>query len=388
VKKDVVIIARGRPGLGHVTPAVSVSKSLACIGVSSCIYSYDQGWLFLQSVKDIACYEIPVIKDYLDYPGLYSYDISSSFLRAIEEKHSPKMILLFGEYMLPRIKLKTCVFVGLVFNQEIFEASSSNIYYHPIFLDEFSYCDFLIQLGPKKEDIEYLPFPDVEVLGCGPFPLSCVESPVYKHSVTNKKTLLIGNGGGLSLPQFTSSYSSSSYLANKWSEESKEYTRALILAAVKYDNIGSILVYSSLPQKDNNALCCEFSYYKDIQISTISCQFYNDILRADIAISRCGLGFLNDVVFHDVPAAVWCLNNHLEQQKLVQSMSEQHRNILWLRSISSVDSCLKELCSLERVASPTKALQKSNRLFDMIKDRIGTVQRRVTEGGGNAELLN
>ena len=371
MKKDLVIIARGRPGLGHVTPAVAVAKALESLTVSSCIYSYDQGWKFLSTVEGLDAFELPCISDYLDYPGLYAYDFTSSFLRDILEKHSPRMILLFGEYMLPRISLKTSLPIGLVFNPEIFEQSKNNQFYHPLFIDEFNFCDFLILLSEIKSDSEYFPFPEADIIGSGPFPLyHPTQAAKFNRE---KKILLIGNGGGLSLPKYTSSYSDSHFntLSKKWAEECYLYTRSVIQHAIENENIGEICVYSSLLELDNHKLIEEFRGQNEITISDINYQFYVDFSRAHLVISRCGLGFINDTIYHKKPCAVWCLGNHLEQNKIARKYSDEFDFIHWIQSESDIATTLDKLCEIDSIDDAVSESIENERLQILYRNLIG-----------------
>lgn len=314
MSERMLFVLRGRPGLGHVVPGVAIAREAQRRGHEVLVLTYDNGTAFLQDVRDLPSIDLPLPRVYEDWPGLDLYDDGLGRVAPVVTEFSPSVLVMGGEYMLAPLARALGISGVMIFNPEIMEDTPRNQVWARLFVDLFGHCEGLIPLRPLG-DVRYVSrFSALHsrLLPAGPFVIRADRAEAT--SGNEGLCILIANGGGVSFPTSTASYSSAGVAASDWVEQTRTLTRlsveAAAAAAGPHDRIH---VFSCLGAEWNDELRRAFAGQLSVTVHEPSFEYYRVLQRASVIISRSGAGFIADALTTDAAVVLWALREHHEQ---------------------------------------------------------------------------
>lgn len=320
MSRDLVFVLRGRPGLGHVIPGLAIAHEMRARGWRPRLLSYGNGSAFLRASGEPDWAELRVPGRYLDWPGLELYDHGVGAVLPRVEEIRPAAVVLGGEYLLAPLAAAVHAPVGMIFNAEIFEDTPRNRSTSRLFARLFDSCAFLIPLHP----LEGRYVPELErlrdrLLPAGSFGMRDRNAP-RGAPVTDGRSgeaggiqILVANGGGVSFPARTASYSSGRVPAGRWLRQTREMTRAAVEAALEVAGAhDQVVVFSCLGEEWNAHLAACVSG-RNLLVRSPSLEYYRYLAEAAVVVSRAGAGFLADADATEAQVVVWPLREHDEQ---------------------------------------------------------------------------
>ena len=319
---------RGRPGLGHVTPGLVLldymKKNIA--GCEILICSYDNGISFLKET-DYKVVDLNINPSYECWAGLNVIDDLLLKVQPVIQDFGPDFILSSGEYLLPVIQPFTNARMGLIYNPEVLMAKAHNRPYKDLFCELFSRCEVLIANGyPLQqhdiwEEAQQVYERSVKTL--------LVRSPRLPVRQSVKKTFLVGNGGGVSLPANTSTYSNSADLVQIWKKQNVEFLQHT-LSIIKEECEGEeieVHAFLCVDQPDYLRISDQFREDKRFLFYAFS-PLYIDILAiANLVVTRAGVSSIMEIEHYNKQAIIWPLYQHAEQIKTVEEVAGRNTNI-------------------------------------------------------------
>lgn len=316
---DLAFVLRGRPGLGHIMPGFALAAEAVAAGRRVAILTYSNGYEYLarsQLPSSIDLYRLECEGPYRDWPGLDIYDHGLREIFPLIDRLKPQLCCFGGEYVLAPLSSVLPCKTAMLFNPDIFEQQAKNTVPSTLFLRLFSGLNYLVPLVPLSDTRVYMEeFFAYRDKFTSPGPFVYIPPPITSKEPENAPMrVVIANGGGVTFPRSTASYSSVEASPAKWLEQTVTMTRASIEqvlarapAAVCVD------VFSCLSGADNARLASTFARDTRVTIRPVSLQFYGYLRAADLVISRAGAGFISDVATTAAAAIVWPLQGHDEQ---------------------------------------------------------------------------
>ena len=229
-----LFVLRGRPGLGHVIPGLALAHELERRGHATYLVTYGNGAGFLKASGVSNWIDVPLREHYQDWPGYELYDDGVRRIAPVASSFRPQLVFLGGEYLLAPLPRALGVGGAMLFNPEIMEDTERNRLPSRLFCDLFALCDLLIPLRPFAR-VRYLAeFGALRERVTPPGPFGLVqEIPTQKEGEHPRGlVILIANGGGVSFPTSTSSYSSTGVTPADWLHQTMALTLAAVEAAV------------------------------------------------------------------------------------------------------------------------------------------------------------
>lgn len=376
---DALFVLRGRPGLGHVSPGLAVARDLVARGAKVGIVSYGPGHTYLQEIDDFpfVLEKVEVSTEFREWGGLTLYDGGVSALGPILERLEPRLIVLGGEYMIPPAVAAAGTHVSLLLNPEILLKGDRNLRAARLFSYVFRACDSFVGLGPFPPGdrlIEaFLPIRE-RFLGSGPFPAH--RALLEQTRRPGGRVVLIANGGGTEFPNDTSSYSSQANQASIWLEQTLEFTRAALEAAVDTEGAdATICVFSSLPPQLNEGLRMSFLRDDRVTISEPSPNYYEVLAHADVVVSRSGLGFVNDLNMTGAGAVLWSLAGHEEQAENARRVVRERGNAVYVEKPHQISQAIREVSPERRPVQSAAELDNLHQVaaayWELLHERNG-----------------
>lgn len=312
MSKTVLLVLRGRPGLGHVIPGLVIASELRRRGHRAHVLTYGNGSAFLEASGWGDWGELPVTPGYRDWPGLDVYDHGLRDVVPKADELGADLVLLGGEYTSAVLGGVLDVPCGLLLNPEIFEDSPRNRRPGRLFRALFEPCPLLIPLR-SAEGIR--PLPELapllpRLLPPGPFVFSGDGGPAGRGL-----EILVANGGGVDFPRSTASYAGDPVDPATWLAETREMTRAAALAALAACAPGDrVTVFSCLGEEWNRTLREEAGSGAPLEVRAPAMDYYRQLGRARVVVSRAGAGFLADAGAVGAEVVLWGLTGHDEQR--------------------------------------------------------------------------
>ena len=332
--KNVLFVLRGRPGLGHVIPGLALAKAASDLGAKIHIATYAKGFEFLNQPSnfgfDYDLTKLTVRDQYFDWPGLCPYDNGVREIMPLVEDIRAEVCVFGGEYLMgPLLASIDCKSASTI-NPEILIDTPKNRGPSAYMCRLISNSDYVVPLQDIPLGHPLIPEKDrliKKLVSSGPFTLPQTDTCDSKRPIA-----LIANGGGIDFPKSTSSYSSSMSSPQLWIKETVEYTEAAIKAALEVmgNNI-LIKVFSCLSQADNARLRA-LGPRNRLHVSSISPEFYQHLYRAEVVISRSGMGFLADIDSVGAHKLIWALSGHDEQIQNATEFVQSHDNAFFCQS--------------------------------------------------------
>ena len=146
----ILVVLRGRPGLGHVTPGIAVGQELRRRGCEVKVLTYARGPAFLHRSMWDGWATIPVSEDYIDWPGLNLYDHGVRFVVPEAQRMQADLVILGGEYLLGVLGHVLHCPCAMMYNPEIMEDASRNDVSGRLFAGIFEKCRAMIPLCPPS----------------------------------------------------------------------------------------------------------------------------------------------------------------------------------------------------------------------------------------------
>src|SRR5713101_403867 len=141
-----LVVLRGRPGLGHVSPGIALCEAFANAGHEVHIATYENGATLLQANRTFIVHSINMKSGYEAWAGMNLIDDVCLKLRPLYRDIEPDVVVFGGEYLAPLATLDwTCKKVMLV-NPEVFVNKVHNKPYQALFTEAFKSIDLLICL--------------------------------------------------------------------------------------------------------------------------------------------------------------------------------------------------------------------------------------------------
>lgn len=342
----VLLVLRGRPGLGHVIPGLALARAAYDLGAEIYIATYSNGYIFLNTNEDIGfkyqLIRLEVKEEYIDWPGLCPYDNGVREIMPLCERINANICIYGGEYILgPILQSTSCKTVSL-FNPEILIENDRNRAPSAYLCRLLACSDFLVPLQ-KLPALKLIAESDLirkKLISYGPFTLP----PVFNQSLDRE--ILIANGGGIQFPSSTASYSSSGASPSVWLAETFNYTKSAIIACLDVlGKAGHIHVFSCLPESDNNKLQ-KLGDENNLTVEFVSPRYYKYLHSADLVISRSGVGFLADVNNVKGAKIVWALSGHDEQRDNAVNFVKTHNHSYYCRDPSELHQLVKHSMAL------------------------------------------
>ena len=357
-----LFVLRGRPGLGHVIPGLALAKAAYDQGMEIHIASYSNGYEFLSGRGPIdieyTLHQLEVRKDYLDWPGLCSYDHGVRKILPLIEKIGADLCFFGGEYLMgPLVSGTGCKSVAL-FNPEILIDTQKNRGPSTYLTNLLSGSDYLLPLDQLPQGKPLINQSKIrsKIIGCGFYTL-----PSFSTR-SNENIIVIANGGGIEFPSNTASYSSEKTDASKWVEETYDFTHKAIESALNcFDKNAQLRVFSCLGEESNKSLQ-QISSTDRLQVSSVSLEYYRYLSESKLVISRAGVGFLSDVKNISGGKVVWSLSGHDEQFLIASEFANSTDNAYFCTSVSDLDSCIKlasDLNDMEIEVMPDRGFENS-----------------------------
>lgn len=330
-----LFVLRGRPGLGHVIPGLSIGRVLEKRGHYVRYVTYSEGSKYLKGCKNVDV--ISIEERYDDWPGLHPYDHGIRSLMPIVNQMDPDLVVLGGEYLLPASLTAMRIPAVCMLNLEVFDDNDRNRVPSALFTHQFKMCVGLIALDSAMGE-ELLPeFEAVarRLIAGGPFRPEPAElvNPWRDESVVR---ILICNGGGVSFPMSSASYGDSAGLS--WRKWLADITNACIQAASDFGGPeGEVVAFSCLakdaiPQGFREA---------NVEVLPAGPGFHQYLPFADVVVVRSGLGGLADASARDVPSVVLTLPGHEEHSLKAMQFRAGGRNRYVASSISEAHNALR-----------------------------------------------
>lgn len=311
----VLTIARGRPGLGHVTPGLAVSLEFARRGHSVSVAGYGAAGEFVRSFDQLRYVPIRKPPAYQDWPGLDLYDDGLRQVAPCVEENDIDLLLLAGEYLLGPLAKVCRVPTAMMFNPEIMTESDRNAMPGRLFACLFEACTHLIPIAdpPPAESLLEVFRPLAERLTpSGPFTIRRSPAATPQDGVFR---IVIANGGGVAFPASLESYASGEADPAAWLDQTYALTRSAVEAAMELSRKRpcSVSVFSCLPAALNERLGEGHRDSPLLRIEPVSGRYYEALEQADLVISRAGAGFVADCETAGAAAIIWPLAGHDEQ---------------------------------------------------------------------------
>lgn len=310
-----LLVLRGRPGLGHLIPGLAIGRELVQRGWLVRYVSYADGAAFLRRSGITGAEEIRLPKDHEDWPGLTLYDHGLRFVVPCVERFGADLLVLGGEYLLGLLGEILDLPCVMLFNPEILEVNPRNQVAARLFARLFAGCSHLIPLREADPDNcldEFRPLLD-RLLPAGPF------VPILGGMARSRSgagfSVVIANGGGVSFPRRTDSYSDEGVDPRHWHAETKTMTKASAegaLAACRRSQL--VFLFSCLGSRWNETLERELGRPPNLAVHGPSMDYYARLPSAGVLVSRAGAGFLADARASSAEIVLWSLGGHTEQR--------------------------------------------------------------------------
>ncbi|MET0106411.1 MAG: glycosyltransferase [Sedimenticola sp.] len=314
--------------MGHIIPGIALALAAWREGLKIVIATYSQGYEFLRQHDqldfDYELVRLTVPDSHKDWPGICPYDNGVQELIPLVRRTGAELCFFVGEYIVgPLLASLSCTTVSL-FNPEILIDTPKNQDPSAYLCRMIAQSDYVIPLAPVPEGHELIAEMDLivdRIIATGPFVFPL---PAEVAGDAHRPLILIANGGGIQFPATTDSYSSTGISPDLWIQESYEYTRAAIQAALEMlKGDGEIHVYSCLG-KEHNQLLQALGDRDVLHVNNVSPEFYRYLPQADLVVSRSGIGFLADIEQLDCYRIIWALCGHDEQALNAQAFVQQH----------------------------------------------------------------
>jgi len=258
-----------------VIPGMTISKAFADRGFRVGVATYDNGIGLLK--RSTPCwlsrlFELKVMEPFVDWPGLSLYDRGIREIAPILVSHKVSLCILGGEYILPAVLSSLGIKSALLFNPEILEDNPRNKIPTSLFCTLFDFCDYLIPMDPIPAQGIAL-HKGFDALRCKLTPAGPFTFKLKDCRPTRGRIILVANGGGVSFPTKTASYSSSGVSSHEWREETWRMTVVAVetaLHAIGPDD--RVIVFSCFDENRNSELRSMFDIGPGLDIKiAISC---------------------------------------------------------------------------------------------------------------------
>jgi hypothetical protein len=351
-QQTILCVLRGRPGLGHVIPGLAIAGALERRGARTHVLTYGAGASFYRHLRTGDWSEAEVSPTYSEWPGLDIYEHGVRQVAELARLKNASLLLFGGEYTLPPVAAALGVKSACIFNPEIFERVPRNEVPGALIGTLLSHCDALIALSPLagREYLSAFGAVKDRVVGSGPFWLQSVGRAA--PMLSTDRVAVVANGGGTHFPKFTASYSASGTLSRSWKRQTEQFTIAAVEACqVAEPRFGRVVVYSGLSDRANAAMARRFSSDARVDVRSVSADYYADLHRAELVVSRAGLGFLTDLRRIDAPAVLWPLAQHEEQLTNARTAAQTRPGTT---AVDSLVKLRKAILKLRAAGIPTK----------------------------------
>jgi len=354
----VAFVARGYPGLGHVTGAVAIATAFQRHGHTVDIFiGYGAADRLVPGFAELNYVSLPKRESYVDWPGLDIYDDGLRRIVPMLRNRRIDLLVLAGEYLLPPLARVGEIPTALVFNPEIMDCSDRNLLPAKLFAAMFSFCTHLIPMQTYRhleiidEFVPLLP----RCTPHGPFrPWSGTHAS--EASRADGLSIVIGNGGGVFFPSSSESYSSDGADSGDWLQFTREMTIEAIAAVAHQDDRIRVEVFSCLSDFDNDEIATRFRARRNVRVRPVHADYHQAIANADIVVSRAGAGFIADC--HAIRASVvlWPLSGHDEQQANAAALAVERDATYVVTTRLDLVDLLQRLIRMprERLRSNTK----------------------------------
>lgn len=310
---DALFFLRGRPGLGHVIPGLAIARELAALGARVGIATYDNGLRFFarggaEAAGVHAILPVDIRPAYEDWPGLDQYDHGTGAVAELVQRTGARLLVFGGEYVMGPVGRVLGCRSAMLFNPEILDDSEKNRIPTALLCRLFDDCDWLIPLDDQDDAAgRARPGWRPRLLQPGPFVVRAPGCP------QQGRRFVVANGGGVSFPAQTRSYSSSSVDPRDWVRQTERMTSAAAeLLAARLGPHDCLDVFSSLGD-DWNARLAERLADHAVTVSPPGLDYYDALAVADLLVSRAGNGVLADLANTGACGVVWTLAGHDEQ---------------------------------------------------------------------------
>lgn len=343
-----VLVLRGRPGLGHVTPGLAIARELRARGHRVRVLTYANGARFLESSGWDDWEEIDVAPGYRDWPGLDLYDHGVQEIAPRCEALGADFLILGGEYLLAPLGEVLDRPTALLLNPEILESGARNRLPGRLFGVLFESCELLVPLH-EPAPVELLP--ELQRLAGrftanGPFLLA---EPSGGGAAGSGLVVLLANGGGVDFPASTASYAGTPVDPRQWLEETREATRASVRSALEATGPEDrVILFSCLGEAWNRELAHESGHAEQLTVHAPSTAYYQVLSRADVVVSRAGAGFLADTATTRAEVVLWTLAGHDEQALNARRLSAHRPRTRVADGASEVESAVASAIAAAR----------------------------------------
>lgn len=347
-KFKIVLILRGRPGLGHIVQPYFIGDYLAKLGHDILFISYGQGVNFIENSNSYELINLKMDKKYSDWPGLDMYPEGIKKIIPIIETYDPDFIIFGGEYfLLPILKIlnkKGAIF----FNPKTFLKKTHSKSFKKFLYYNFNMSDIVISYDKIPKNIKEK------------FKIKILEGPFeyYNSNTFNHKYsyYVIANGGGCDFPIDLKSYSINNIKPIKWIKQTYDFTYTSIKTIKKYKkNDEKIFIFSALPKKLNNKLKKQFKC-KNIIFYDVSVGYHEILPKAKLFISRAGVSTVADAKYYNRYSILWTLFKHNEQS--IQTDKSDY--IYYVNTIKDLIKKIKYFHNIKLNEEYNQNLLKSN----------------------------
>jgi hypothetical protein len=349
-QRTIILVLRGRPGLGHVMPGLALAREFLARGSRVHVVTYENGAAFLRASRGMDWTAMELDRDYYDWPGLVPYDHGLRHLVPLVATLRADLVVFGGEYLLGTLTADLGCETAMLFNPEILECSPRNQAAANLFSQSFRECTYLL---PLRDDIPLHVLPQFVPLAArflpgGPFRMNCVSPPVRRNSALPQ--IVISNGGGVSFPRHTGSYSNDSVDPAMWLRETEQMTRRAAQVAAALASRGSVHVFSCLDAGWNRALADELAAYGNATVQAPSLEFYDRLRCADVLVSRSGAGIVSEAMHSQAYVVLWPLSAHPEQLANAMEFQRRRPGVFVARSLDDVEFELSRAIAAARSA--------------------------------------
>jgi hypothetical protein len=364
-----MFLLRGRPGLGHVTPGLALAEYLQrTTRHEIVICTYDNGVKLLKR-SGFKVVDLDLTGNYAVWSGMNVIDHFALKLTPVLKQFSPQLVIGGGEYLLP-LMADCCpgMKFALIYNPEVFARSPHNETFRSIFFSIFSKSHYLIcqAAPPPKKHLwkEAVPLVYGKSIYAGPL-LRPETSTPQGDKPKKHFEVVVANGGGLNMPETTSTYSLKSNDSMLWKKQNCEFTEEAIVQLLKLGlkNL-KVHVFLCLTPSEIALLKKKYGHHRCIKFYSFSLEYMQRLQTAQLVITRAGASSLGEIIALKKNAVLWPLTGHKEQERSVLFSEKKYKFVTgwWKKEQLSgiIQKKIKQAITGETVpeSDPQKVLEK------------------------------
>lgn len=381
----ILTVARGRPGLGHVTPGLAISLEFARRGHAAFIASYGAAGDFIRSFDQVGYLPIRKAEAYHDWPGLDIYDDGLRQIAPMVEAHGIDLVLIAGEYLLGPLARVWRARTAMLFNPEIMIDSPRNAVPGRLFAAMFEPCAHLVPIAePPPADTLLDIFRPLagRLTPAGPFTLRREEAAADgdgqgevdgDRGGDGEYRIVIGNGGGVAFPASLQSYAEGEATPEAWLDQTYAMTAAAIeaAAAAAARRRCRIQVFSCLPPAMNARLAEAHRHVAGLRVGPASAAYYDALAAADLAVSRAGAGFIADCETVGAAAVIWPLAGHEEQLYAATGLARRRPRTAVARTTAELGEAVAAFAAAGKTAGAPRLREPGRRAERLVDHLLG-----------------